>query len=479
MPHQSNDSMVFSGVVTALVSSMGLGMLIIQVASYLLHLGNRETRLERATVGVLFLLTSGRTVCDCSGALRGVLGRLKDTTYVIQPRVLMESAIAPLLGVLIIGICHIFIANRILSFASSVKTSQAMLRKTLQWFVGGGVVICCLLGIGTIALIWTTEVFVDENQSLAVSTASMQAYTILSAFYSIFCCLIDILLSCVVAFEVRKSKSQNNTNADRVLRSLLRNSVCSAVLTGICQILKTVFLFYGFTAWGGTCFSIASTTYVVFLLLSISLPRSAGSPKNPPPTHVDISSINEFFSSSNNNTVNYAITSDTRNNSDEKMDSRDVERDGSKGKIASSGQKIGLGEMLSTDQDPSTSNFTSISHIQCSDFSRPSSPTLNRPTMKNRSRSYYSSRPQTPTPMLEEPLASCSPTVSRQSSLVRSTIGRGESRRRKKEADLEMSEGRSGGDIEEGADGLNIKYILSGLHVHSIAPSNSSRSSKR
>lgn len=232
-------------------------------------------------------------------------------------------------------------------------------------------------------------------------------------------------------------------------------------------------------SWGGTCFSIASTTYVVFLLLSISLPRSAGSPKNPPPTHVDISSINEFFSSSNNNTVNYAITSDTRNNSDEKMDSRDVERDGSKGKIASSGQKIGLGEMLSTDQDPSTSNFTSISHIQCSDFSRPSSPTLNRPTMKNRSRSYYSSRPQTPTPMLEEPLASCSPTVSRQSSLVRSTIGRGESRRRKKEADLEMSEGRSGGDIEEGAEGLNIKYILSGLHVHSIAPSNSSRSSKR
>jgi len=70
------------------------------------------------------------------------------------------------------------------------------------------------------ALIWTTEVFVNANQSLAISLASMQAYTILSAFYSFFCCFMDIVLACVVAFEVRKSKVSSARPASAVASNL-------------------------------------------------------------------------------------------------------------------------------------------------------------------------------------------------------------------------------------------------------------------
>lgn len=69
MPHQSNDSMVFSGVVTALVSSMGLGMLIV-----------RSLFLSFSFASSLTSPTSSSTPADPSGLLSSSSGQQRDQT---------------------------------------------------------------------------------------------------------------------------------------------------------------------------------------------------------------------------------------------------------------------------------------------------------------------------------------------------------------------------------------------------------------
>jgi hypothetical protein len=307
-----------------------------------------------------------------------------------------------------------------------------------------------------------------------------------------------------------------------VLVSLLRNSICSTVLTAASQITKTALLFVGqtgfvacalifslphffeadlpihrFGRWAGTCFSLASSTYSVFLLLSISLPRNAGDKHSKPtaalgtPSALDISSMNQFFSSNSNPNHGNIIIDHTRNDSDEKAGtSWDLEpvNHASKGS-RSPDVEMGLGEMLAYSPPHA---FSASYPPSSAPHTRPPSPSRVRIKMPARNRSFLSASTSNPSYAPSSPATSFvlddlppvhSPTVSRQSSLVRSVVGKG-TRHRKKAAPAEgLGLGGFGeGEVDElrSTGELNISYILSGLMVQSIKdPTSGSSGSRR
>ncbi|KAK8849518.1 hypothetical protein IAR55_004852 [Kwoniella newhampshirensis] len=274
-------------VIGSLINVFGFGLFMT-----LAYFDNRPA--EGRGIKTLFVLTLnlGQTIADCARLVKITSIHVGDVAFFANFHRRPEELIGPLLTLLIITICQLFLVRRCLLFAN-VTVSPANRGNTRQriktWLIGGllgaGVALGAGSGLAVLIEFWvgsflafvcqqrlpnfayTTGIH-SENTSLIFRRLTTIWYSSISAT--------DVMLSTLIVYELRKAvRAQKGSNDDQhdFVHTLVRVAFQGGIVVTALQIVALICFLSHTSAWSDFPTIFIAKVYSITFLASVSRPR--------------------------------------------------------------------------------------------------------------------------------------------------------------------------------------------------------------